>query len=203
MCEKKDLVDILDDLRKADFDTFKWHLKQETWNGKGPIKESKLEDAKILAVVDLMVQMFELPGAVEVMVNILKKINRNDLVKKLEDLSPAAAVKKDESKPSAGARNKGEEFSDPEEKLFKVRPEFVDRVSEEILIQLLDGLEADGVFNCSEKEGMLQKNQTRANKARETINAVMKKGQISCRLMIKHLHLIDPTLSNQLGLSSN
>ncbi|XP_014869252.1 PREDICTED: uncharacterized protein LOC106934087 [Poecilia mexicana] len=203
MCEKKDLVDILDDLRKADFDTFKWHLKQETWNGKGPIKESKLEDAKILAVVDLMVEMFELPGAVEVMVNILKKINRNDLVKKLEGLSPAAAVKKDESKPSAGAKNKGEEFSDPEKKLSDVRPEFVKRVSEEILTQLLDGLEADHVFNHLEIQDILQKNQTRADKARKTIDAVKMKGQRACRLMIERLHHIDPILSNQLGLSSN
>ncbi|XP_016519199.1 uncharacterized protein LOC107833734 [Poecilia formosa] len=203
MCEKKDLVDILDDLRKADFDTFKWHLKQETWNGKGPIKESKLEDTKTFTVVDLMVEMFELPGAVEVMVNILKKINRNDLVKKLEDLSPAAAVKKDESKPSAGARNKGEEFSDPEKKLSDVRPEFVKRVSEEILTQLLDGLEADHVFNHLEIQDILQKNQTRADKARKTIDAVKMKGQRACRLMIERLHHIDPILSSQLGLSSN
>ncbi|XP_054878808.1 NLR family CARD domain-containing protein 3-like [Poeciliopsis prolifica] len=45
-------------------------------------------------------------------------------------------------------------------------------------------------------------NQTRADKARDTIDAVRKKGQRACRLMIKHLHHLDPTLSNQLGLSS-
>uniref|UniRef100_A0A3B5QAR8 CARD domain-containing protein n=1 Tax=Xiphophorus maculatus TaxID=8083 RepID=A0A3B5QAR8_XIPMA len=41
------------------------------------------------------------------------------------------------------------------------------------------------------------------DKARDTIDAVMKKGQRACRLMIKRLHHRDPTLSNQLGLSSD
>ncbi|XP_043992974.1 NLR family CARD domain-containing protein 3-like [Gambusia affinis] len=90
-----------------------------------------------------------------------------------------------------------------EEKLFQVRIEFVERVSEEILNQLLDRLEKDGIFKCSEKEEILQKNQTRANKARGTIDAVRMKGQRASRLMIKHLDFIDPTLSKQLNLSSN
>ncbi|XP_023185455.1 NACHT, LRR and PYD domains-containing protein 14-like [Xiphophorus maculatus] len=91
----------------------------------------------------------------------------------------------------------------PEEKLFKVRSEFVEKVSEEILKRLLDDLLSDGVFNHSEIESILQKNPIRADKARETIDAVMKKGQRACRLMIKRLHHRDPTLSNQLGLSSD
>ncbi|XP_054879223.1 NLR family CARD domain-containing protein 3-like isoform X2 [Poeciliopsis prolifica] len=92
---------------------------------------------------------------------------------------------------------------DFEKKLFKVRPEFVKRVSEEILIQLLDDLLSDGVFKHSEIESILQNNQTQTNKARNTIDAVMKKGQRACRLMIKRLHHMDPTLSSQLGLSSD
>uniref|UniRef100_A0A3B5PUV3 NACHT domain-containing protein n=1 Tax=Xiphophorus maculatus TaxID=8083 RepID=A0A3B5PUV3_XIPMA len=66
------------------------------------------------------------------------------------------------------------------------------RVSEEILDQILDGLEADGIFKRLEKEEILQKNQTRANKARHTIDAVRMKGQRACRLMVKRLHFIDP-----------
>ncbi|XP_023185449.1 NLR family CARD domain-containing protein 3-like isoform X2 [Xiphophorus maculatus] len=98
---------------------------------------------------------------------------------------------------------KQEVQQDFEEKLFKVRSEFVKRVSEEILIQLLDDLETDGVFNLSEKRAILEGNQITANKARETIDAVRMKGQRACRLMIKRLHFIDPALSNQLSLSSN
>ncbi|XP_023185484.1 NLR family CARD domain-containing protein 3-like isoform X2 [Xiphophorus maculatus] len=92
---------------------------------------------------------------------------------------------------------------DFEEKLFKVRSEFVKRVSEEILIQLLDDLETDGVFNLSEKRAILEGNQITANKARETIDAVRMKGQRASEMMIQHLHNIDPALSNQLSLSSN
>uniref|UniRef100_A0A3P9P935 CARD domain-containing protein n=1 Tax=Poecilia reticulata TaxID=8081 RepID=A0A3P9P935_POERE len=82
-----------------------------------------------------------------------------------------------------------------------VRSEFVERVSEEILKQLLDGLLSDGVFNPSEKEEILQKIQTRADEARATIDAVMKKGKRASDIMIQRLQLIDPTLSNQLGLA--
>uniref|UniRef100_A0A3P9PBR4 CARD domain-containing protein n=1 Tax=Poecilia reticulata TaxID=8081 RepID=A0A3P9PBR4_POERE len=77
------------------------------------------------------------------------------------------------------------------------------RVSEEILNQLLDGLLSDCVFILSEKENILQKNQTRADKARDTIDSVIKKGKRASRLTILRLHHKDPTLSNQLGLSSD
>ncbi|XP_014904896.1 protein NLRC3-like, partial [Poecilia latipinna] len=90
-----------------------------------------------------------------------------------------------------------------EEKLFKVRIEFVERVSEEILCQLFDGLVSDDVFKHLEKEEILHKYKSRADKARNTIDAVEKKGKKACRLMIKRLHQIDPTLSNELGLSSD
>uniref|UniRef100_A0A3Q2P977 CARD domain-containing protein n=1 Tax=Fundulus heteroclitus TaxID=8078 RepID=A0A3Q2P977_FUNHE len=44
-------------------------------------------------------------------------------------------------------------------------------------------------------------NQTRADKARSTIDGVRRKGKDSCKMMIHHLQLKDPKLSNQLGLS--
>ncbi|XP_043965649.1 NACHT, LRR and PYD domains-containing protein 3-like [Gambusia affinis] len=90
---------------------------------------------------------------------------------------------------------------DFEKELFKVRSEFVKRVSEEILIQLLDNLETDGVFNLSEKRAILEGNQITANKARETIDAVRMKGQGASEMMIQRLHNIDPTLSKQLRFS--
>ncbi|XP_014859690.1 PREDICTED: protein NLRC3-like [Poecilia mexicana] len=90
-----------------------------------------------------------------------------------------------------------------EEKLFDVRSKFVERISEEILNQLLDGLLSDSVFTLLEKENILQKNQTRADKARNTIDSVIKKGKKASRLTILHLHHKDQSLSNQLGLSSD
>ncbi|XP_014854526.1 PREDICTED: protein NLRC3-like isoform X2 [Poecilia mexicana] len=98
---------------------------------------------------------------------------------------------------------KEDDQQDFEMKLFRARSEFVKRVSEEILTQLLDDLETDGVFNLSEKRAILEGNLITTKKARETIDAVRMKGQRACRLTIKRLHHIDPTLSNQLSLSSD
>lgn len=92
MCDDQTLGDLLDDLTDEEFTNFKWLLKKETWNGNEPIKPSKLQRADRLEVVDLMVQKYKLDGAVTVMVILLKKMNRNDLVVKLTDLSPAAAA---------------------------------------------------------------------------------------------------------------
>ncbi|XP_035981501.1 LOW QUALITY PROTEIN: NLR family CARD domain-containing protein 3-like [Fundulus heteroclitus] len=93
-----------------------------------------------------------------------------------------------------------EEQQDLEKTVLSVREEFVERVTETVLKQILDSLEAGGVFNHLEKEEILEKNQTRADKARSTIDAVRKKGKESCKMMIEHLQLKDPKLSNQLGL---
>uniref|UniRef100_A0A669BQM2 CARD domain-containing protein n=1 Tax=Oreochromis niloticus TaxID=8128 RepID=A0A669BQM2_ORENI len=41
-----------------------------------------------------------------------------------------------------------------------------------------------------------------ADKARDIIDTVKKKGEKACRIMISHLRTIDPTVSCQLGLSS-
>uniref|UniRef100_A0A3Q2CSK5 CARD domain-containing protein n=1 Tax=Cyprinodon variegatus TaxID=28743 RepID=A0A3Q2CSK5_CYPVA len=70
----------------------------------------------------------------------------------------------------------------------------------EVLTQLLDGLRTDRVFNTLEKQGILEENAATANKARCTIDDVMKKGQEASRKMIQRLQLIDPTLSRELGL---
>ncbi|XP_014877394.1 protein NLRC3-like [Poecilia latipinna] len=91
---------------------------------------------------------------------------------------------------------------DFEKKLLDVRSEFVKRVSEEILNQLLDDLESDGVFNLLEKQAILEGNPITSKKARETIDAVRMKGPRVSEIMIKRLHHRDPTLSNLLGLSS-
>ncbi|XP_014853683.1 PREDICTED: protein NLRC3-like isoform X2 [Poecilia mexicana] len=92
MCEEEDLAELLDDLKGEEFTAFKWHLRKEKWNGTDPIKTANLEKAERLDVIDLMVQKYNLSGAVNVMVIILKKISRNDLAKKLTDLSAEAAA---------------------------------------------------------------------------------------------------------------
>uniref|UniRef100_A0AAZ1X7H3 NACHT domain-containing protein n=1 Tax=Oreochromis aureus TaxID=47969 RepID=A0AAZ1X7H3_OREAU len=77
------LLDILKDLSDDVFSDFKWHLKIKEWNDMPPIKESDLFEAKRTTTVDLMVQKYQITGAVQVMEIILKTISRNDLVEKL------------------------------------------------------------------------------------------------------------------------
>ncbi|XP_042256075.1 uncharacterized protein LOC121888536 [Thunnus maccoyii] len=87
---KKDLLDILEDLGDDEFENFKWHLNDEKVGDIPPIKEIKLSKAKMRDVVDLMVQKYTFPGAVDVFKSILKKISRNDLVGKLPNISSGA-----------------------------------------------------------------------------------------------------------------
>ena len=85
-----DLLNILGDLKDDEFKNFKWLLKDEKVGDIEPIKENQLEKAAMRDVVDLMVQKYEFAGAVEVFKSILKKINRNDLVTELSNISSGA-----------------------------------------------------------------------------------------------------------------
>ncbi|XP_075328230.1 caspase recruitment domain-containing protein 18-like isoform X2 [Odontesthes bonariensis] len=88
-----------------------------------------------------------------------------------------------------------------ESELNRIRMEFVERVPEEILKQLLDALFVDGVFNRLEKEAIIEINH-KADKARSLIDDVGRKGEEASRKMMEHLQKLDPTLSSQLGLLS-
>ncbi|KAK5621632.1 hypothetical protein CRENBAI_023897 [Crenichthys baileyi] len=92
-------------------------------------------------------------------------------------------------------------FSDKD--LQSVRPGFVDKVSTEVIKQLLDGLLVDGVLNDGEKDSVLEENPTRADKARALIDKVKKKGHEASRKMIARLQELDQTLYCELGLSSD
>ncbi|XP_067459334.1 NACHT, LRR and PYD domains-containing protein 3-like isoform X3 [Thunnus thynnus] len=90
MTKIMDLLNILDDLRDNEFENFKWFLKYEKVGDIEPIKENPLSKAERRDTVDLMVQKYEFAGAVEVIKSILKKISRNDLVRKLPNVSSGA-----------------------------------------------------------------------------------------------------------------
>ncbi|XP_044045235.1 NACHT, LRR and PYD domains-containing protein 3-like isoform X1 [Siniperca chuatsi] len=81
------LLNTLDDLGKDEFERFKWILKHERLKDSSTILKSKLENAKTWDTVDLMIQTYTLSGAVEVTTQILEKIQRNDLVQSLSDIS--------------------------------------------------------------------------------------------------------------------
>ncbi|XP_061576339.1 caspase a-like [Cololabis saira] len=86
-------------------------------------------------------------------------------------------------------------------KLQSVRLLFVEKVSKEMINQLLDSLLEDGVLNDGEKDSIIEENNTKNNKARALIDAVRRKGDESSRKMIAHIQKKDPTLYSELGLS--
>lgn len=78
----------------------------------------------------------------------------------------------------------------------------MEKVSKEMLNQLLDSLLEDGVLNDGEKDSILEENATKNNKARELIDTVKRKGPAASMKMIACIQKKDPTLYSELGLSS-
>lgn len=85
------LKGILYDLTYDQFQRFRWYLSKEKRGDLQPIEVPQLETAEREDVVDLMVQKYELTGAVEVMKNILTKVKRNDLWMWLSDFDSGTA----------------------------------------------------------------------------------------------------------------
>ena len=80
------ILDTLYDLDDKDFKRFKWHLErpQPAIPGFQPLKKSALQNADMVEVTDKIVQSF--PGKETlIMVTILPKVNRRDLVKRFGD----------------------------------------------------------------------------------------------------------------------
>ncbi|XP_070701436.1 E3 ubiquitin-protein ligase TRIM39-like [Pempheris klunzingeri] len=110
----EDLLNTLEELRDSEFKKFKWYLQQpDILQGYQTITKSKLERAERLDTVDLMVQTYELDGALKVTKMILEKIPRKDLVQSLSD-----AI----SEPKASLRDKKklQETLEPLKKKLKV-----------------------------------------------------------------------------------
>ena len=78
MAVSKKLLKTLEDLTDDEFKTFKWHLRS--------IPKCHLENADRLKTVDKIVQIYN-QRSVEVVKKILKKIDRNDLVEELSNIS--------------------------------------------------------------------------------------------------------------------
>ncbi|XP_064159205.1 caspase a-like [Anguilla rostrata] len=85
--------------------------------------------------------------------------------------------------------------------LFRARREFVDRVSKDVVVQLLDDLLEDGVINDGEKEAVIEENGSRAERARHLIDKVQKKGPKASGKLISRLSERDPNLCELLKLA--
>uniref|UniRef100_A0A3P9Q363 Pyrin domain-containing protein n=1 Tax=Poecilia reticulata TaxID=8081 RepID=A0A3P9Q363_POERE len=76
----EDILEVLEELNQEEFEKFKWFLQQpEILSGLPTVKRKRLEGAKTLDIVDLMVQIYTLERCMEVTCKILGKVNRNDL----------------------------------------------------------------------------------------------------------------------------
>lgn len=84
------------------------------------------------------------------------------------------------------------------EDLGKLRTKFVERVSEDVLFQLLDDLLEDKVLNSGEKDKIIEGIKTTANKARTLIDNVRKKGDRASKKLILHFKERDPHLYEDL-----
>ncbi|XP_035532552.1 uncharacterized protein LOC118339088 [Morone saxatilis] len=86
-----------------------------------------------------------------------------------------------------------------QERLFSVRTEFINRVSDPALNQLLDKLLQRGVINDEEMQSARIKVQ--AEKARDIIDMVRKKGTRASSVLIDALREVDLCISTELSLS--
>uniref|UniRef100_A0A3Q3X3Z5 Uncharacterized protein n=1 Tax=Mola mola TaxID=94237 RepID=A0A3Q3X3Z5_MOLML len=85
--------------------------------------------------------------------------------------------------------------------LSRVRPRFVDKVSLNMINQLLDDILLDGVVNNGERESIIEENGIRSDRARRLIDIVIKKGDRASRKLIASIQSRDPELYSELGLS--
>uniref|UniRef100_A0A669DMV1 NACHT domain-containing protein n=1 Tax=Oreochromis niloticus TaxID=8128 RepID=A0A669DMV1_ORENI len=85
---KEILLGTLKDLRREEFEEFKWHLKNYgSVEGLPAIPESELENAERTDIVDLMFDAYSI-NTFEVTKNLLGSINRNDLLENLNNTIP-------------------------------------------------------------------------------------------------------------------
>ncbi|XP_050925416.1 uncharacterized protein LOC108894854 isoform X2 [Lates calcarifer] len=192
---KTDLISILNDLTDDEFENFKGHLRCEALDNFSPIKMDLLLKTARQHAVDLMVQKYGLVGAVGVMGEGLKSINRNNLVKQLQAVSSGA----EGSDPGLGPCPSGSQSVSAEEKLKSVRTQFVSRVSEPVLQKLLDKLLECGVITDDEMD--LSGTAKRAAKARVVIDTVRRKGSEASSALISALCEEDQWLSTELNLT--
>ncbi|XP_071375299.1 NLR family CARD domain-containing protein 3-like isoform X2 [Centroberyx affinis] len=89
---KKHLLGLLEDLGDDEFKKFKWYLRQpDVLEGFLVILKSRLEKADRMHTVDQMVYTYS-ENTLEVTKKVLRKINRNDLVQSLSNISSAPKV---------------------------------------------------------------------------------------------------------------
>ncbi|KAG9329344.1 hypothetical protein JZ751_005646, partial [Albula glossodonta] len=78
------ILEILEELRKEDFEKFTFYLSENVVEGCSPISWEQLEDKGVAGVASLM-RKYNGNKMVKLTLDILKKIRRHDLVQRLEN----------------------------------------------------------------------------------------------------------------------
>ena len=78
---EEQLLGTLEKLGEDDLKTFQWFLKKKVLDGFDPIPKSRLEGAARTDTVDRMVDTYRLEGALKITVEILGKMDQNNLAK--------------------------------------------------------------------------------------------------------------------------
>ncbi|XP_047211672.1 uncharacterized protein LOC124861781 isoform X1 [Girardinichthys multiradiatus] len=155
-------------------------LLQRTDKSKGGIKSREKVDA-----ADLMMQMYSSDNREEVekVLNELKESTDEVLCEDEQQSNPSSP---------AAATEKG---------VRSMLLDFIKKVSNETLEQLLKALVTDKVLTTSEMKCVLEKNHTRVNKASCLVDIVFERGVEDCQKVIHHVHSIDPALHTDLKIS--
>ncbi|XP_028451498.1 uncharacterized protein LOC114566870 isoform X2 [Perca flavescens] len=191
------LSSILEELTDQQFAKMLFYLDE--------IPQGLKKDKAREEIPDLIVQQYGPEGSISEIDEIMKAIPRND--PKVQNLLRPFVEKlkeqRQEEKGPSGAtqqRNVPAEDNVPaEKKLLKVRAEFIERVSDPVLNQLLDNLLEHGFINDQEMQSVTTK-KSRADKAREVIDTVRKKGTKASSLLINTLCKVDKPVAEVLKL---
>ncbi|XP_036376437.1 NACHT, LRR and PYD domains-containing protein 3 [Megalops cyprinoides] len=105
------MVDTLEELEEKDFKKFRLYLKDNVLEGYKPIPRGQLEGKDVPDVVDIMMKSYGKEPSFKITLEILKKIQRNDLVQRLVE---------DTEKISHAQTSQGSEVTDPSREIPRV-----------------------------------------------------------------------------------
>ncbi|XP_033978466.1 baculoviral IAP repeat-containing protein 2-like [Trematomus bernacchii] len=201
MDKRKAVKHMLSTLTKVDFDNFCNELMHR--KGEPQVVRIRVEGKNYFEITEVLLSTFNDTGAVEVAAELLNEINCK---KEADELLAATGVKYSEPGSSnnprkeLSQRNVSAESRVPADQMLRsVRTEFINRVSQAVLEQLLDKLLEREVITYSEMTSARGKPQF--DKAREVVDTVHQKGAAACRVLINALREIDPYIYKELNLS--
>ncbi|KAK9951845.1 hypothetical protein ABG768_017720 [Culter alburnus] len=114
---KKLLHDTLDDLIEEDLKRFKSYLKEDE-----RIRAGKLEKAGVTEIVDIMMERFGAEEAVKITLNILRKMNQNQLAEELQN--NYTEVQKSSKEAKKRKRKRVQKSSEPAKKRRRKQDDF-------------------------------------------------------------------------------